>query len=385
MATLLLIIIYLSFISLGLPDAMLGSAWPIMQKELSAATSFAGVVSMIISCGTIISSLMCVRLVKKMGTGMVTVISVALTAISLLGMSFTQNAYFMCVLAIPMGLGAGAVDSALNNFVALHYKANHMSWLHCFWGLGATGGPMLMSVFLKSESGWRGGYLTTGIIQSVLVLTLIISLPVWKSFTSRQEDEQTKSLSAAGVLRMKGAKPALLVFFCYCAVELATGLWGSTYLVNSRGIDPAQAARFVSYYYLGITVGRLITGFITMKIKNSAIIRMGLVIIAAGTILFMLPLGSAGALIAMMLIGFGCAPVYPCMIHETPRRFGKEFSQSMIGIQMAVAYTGSTLMPPLCGFIAQHTSASSIPVFLCTVSMVMLFSGFYLTRDNVKR
>ncbi len=390
MATLFLVIIYLAFISLGLPDSLLGVAWPVMQVEYSTHFAAAGFVSMIISGGTIVSSLFSGIVIKRLGTGNVTFISCLMTAGALFGFSLSPSFVWLLVLAVPLGLGAGAVDSALNNYVALHYKAHHMSWLHCFWGIGATLGPIIMSAYIIRQSSWRSGYLTISILQFVLVILFFMTLPLW----NKQEKEiknqsaasdqnvtlselgiDTNKLSGLKILNIRGVKLALTTFFFYCSVELSIGLWGSSYLVNVRGIPAATAARWVSIYYGGITLGRFISGFITMKLSNTSLIRTGQMIILAGVSLLLLPLSNIFVLIGFMMIGLGCAPIFPCMLHETPKRFGKEYSSIIMGYQMGFAYIGSTLMPPLLGFIASISSIGILPICVLLYSIFMLIAS----------
>lgn len=378
MAVLLLLIIYLSFISLGLPDSLLGSVWPVMRTDLGAPLSAAGLVSMIVCGGTIVSSLFSSRLVGKFGTGRVTLLSVGMTAGALLGYSLAPSVLWLCVMAVPMGLGAGSVDAALNNFVALHYKASHMSWLHCFWGIGATSGPVIMSLFLMGKGGWKPGFLVISIIQFVLVAFLLISLPLWKKFEATEKNEdavEQRTISNREAFRLPGVKGALLAFLCYCGAELMTGLWGSSFLVEIKGLEPGKAAGFISLYYGGITAGRFLSGFLTLKFDNKTLIRMGQGICLAGTLLLLLPLPSVVSLAGLLLVGLGCAPIYPCMLHETPVRFGKEVSQSVMGLQMATAYVGSTFLPPLLGAVAEKTSILVFPFFVLVCILIMIWAS----------
>ena len=377
MLTILLIIIYIAFISLGLPDAILGSAWPLMHTDLNVPISYAGIATMIVSGGTIISSFFSEKMIRKFGTGKVTTISVLLTATGLLGIYFAPSFIWICLLGIPLGIGAGAVDAALNNFVALHYEAKHMNWLHCFWGIGATSGPFIMSLFLLNQNGWRIGYATIGIIQAILVICLFISLPLWRQFetTQKVEDEDDNDIKIKSLLKIPGAKPTLIAFFCYCAVELTTGLWASSYLVVNDGLAVELAAKWASFYYLGITVGRFIAGFLTMKLTNTQMIRIGQTICIIGAILLVLPITSVFKLIGLIFIGLGCAPIYPAMLHETPNRFGKELSQRLMGIQMATAYVGSTLIPPLFGALSKVLGLQMLPYFLLIFLIIMLVSS----------
>lgn len=390
MLTLLLIVIYISFISLGLPDSLLGSAWPILHADLSVPISYAGIISMIISGSTIISSFFSEKIIRKLGTGFVTAISVFMTAGALLGFSYAPSFVWLCVLAIPLGLGAGSVDAALNNFVALHYKARHMSWLHCFWGIGATLGPVIMSVYLNKDGQWNLGYRTIGIIQTVLVTLLFITLPLWKNVKGGEEsakDSTPKSLKIKDIFKIKGAKTAFISFFCYCALEATTGLWGSSYLVFERGINSEVAAKWISLFYLGITIGRFISGFATMKLNNQTMIRIGELLIVAGIAVLFMPFHNNILQGGFLLIGLGCAPIYPCMLHETPNRFSKSLSASLMGIQMAFAYVGSTFMPPLFGAISGVLSLNLFPVFLLIILILMILSSEHVNiavKNNKK-
>lgn len=378
MFTILLVIIYISFISLGLPDSLLGSAWPILHSNFEVPLSYAGIVSMIISGGTIISSFFSEKLIRKLGTGKLTAISVCMTAVALLGISYVPSFIWLCILAIPLGLGAGSVDAALNNFVALHYKARHMSWLHCFWGIGATLGPVIMSFFLKKDNHWELGFRTIGIIQAILVIILFVTLPIWKRATTTGENHEehgTKSLKFMDIMKIKGAKTAFLSFFCYCAIESTAGLWGSSYLVVEKGISSETAARWIALFYFGITLGRFLSGFVTIKLSNQNMIRIGEVLIVAGILSLFIPLGESFLQAGFFLIGIGCAPIYPSMLHETPNRFTKELSASLMGMQMAFAYIGSTFMPPLFGAISNKISLKLLPYFLMILLVLMVLSA----------
>lgn len=374
MTSILLVVIYIAFISLGLPDSILGSAWPSMYGGLNVPISYAGIISMIIAGGTIISSLFSDKLIRKLGTGVVTTISVAMTAIALSGFSFSHSFWQLCLWGIPYGLGAGSVDAALNNFVALHYKSRHMSWLHCFWGIGATAGPYIMGLCLTNGLRWNFGYETISIIQVVLIIGLILSLPLWKS--KREENgAQTQgmaSLSIKETIKLPGAKSILIAFFCYCSLEAATGLWASSYMVLYKGIDAKTAAKWAALFYLGITAGRFICGFITDKLGDKKMVRMGHGIALFGILFLLLPFGNVTVLMGLILIGLGCAPVYPSLLHETPDNFGADKSQSIMGMQMACAYVGSTFMPPVFGILAEHGAISLYPVYLLIFIALMI-------------
>lgn len=385
MATFFLLMIYMAFISLGLPDSLLGVAWPLMQSEFGAAFESAGLVSMVITGGTIVSSFASGAVHRRLSTGKITLISCLMTAVSLLGFSFSASLTWLLLLAVPLGLGAGSVDAALNNYVATHYKAHHMSWLHCFWGVGATIGPVIMAQYIALQNSWRNGYFTVSMIQFSLAALLFFTLPLWnrmaKEYHKVHEDPQAdeKSNNPAspsperkpGILNIKGVKFSLITFLFYCGLEASMGLWGSSFLVNVKGLPAATAAQWVSFYYGGITVGRFITGFITFRVSNRNLIRMGQMTLLGGVLLLLLPLPNTVSLIGFIIVGLGCAPLYPCMMHETPTRFGKENSQSIIGYQMAVAYTGSTFLPPILGVIAARSTIGLLPFFILTYIITM--------------
>ena len=384
MFQLLLIIIYLSFISLGLPDSLLGSAWPSMYPQLEVPVSYAGIISMIIAVGTIISSLQSDRLTRRLGTGRVTAISVGMTAAALFGFSVSGSFWQLCLWAIPYGLGAGSVDASLNNYVALHYESRHMSWLHCMWGVGASVGPYIMGYVMTGGGSWKSGYRSIALIQIVLTAILICSLPLWKGrpqiVNETGEAVEAKPLSLKEVLSIRGVKEVLLCFFCYCALEQTTGLWASSYLTLHKGVPAETAATFASMFFIGITVGRAISGFITMKLSDTQMIRLGQGIIGCGIVVLLLPLGAAASLVGFTLIGLGCAPVYPCIIHSTPAHFGAEQSQAIIGIQMASAYVGTCLMPPVFGLIANYITVKLLPVYLLAILALMIVMHEMLIR-----
>lgn len=374
MIHLLLAIIYLAFISLGLPDSLLGSAWPSMYPEFGVPVSYAGIVSMIIAAGTIVSSLQSDRMTRMLGTGRVTAISVAMTAAALFGFSITKSFWILCIWAIPYGLGAGSVDAALNNYVALHYKSRHMSWLHCMWGVGATLGPYMMGYALSNQKGWNTGYRYIGMIQIVLTAILFVSLPLWKKRDVKQtesEPVEDKALSLKQVIKIPGAKEVMICFFCYCALEQTAGLWASSYLTLYKGVAAETAASFASIFYIGITAGRALSGFVTMKLNDTQMIRLGQALIAVGIIAMLLPGTPELSLIGLSLIGLGCAPIYPSVIHSTPDHFGADKSQAMIGVQMASAYVGTCLMPPLFGILANHITVALLPFYLLIILILM--------------
>lgn len=383
MYLLLLSIIYIAFISLGLPDSLLGSAWPVMRLEFGAAIDFAGVISMIIAGSTIASSLLSDRLTRKLGTGLLTAVSVALTAVALLGFSMSTAIWQICLWAIPYGLGAGAIDAGLNNYVALHYSSRHMSWLHCFWGVGASVSPYIMGFFLANGGNWRGGYRSISIIQFVLTAGLFLTLSLWRINAQKdaQEAEEAPPVGIVKAVRIPGVFYILLAFFGYCACETTAGLWASSYLVEARGVEAETAASFASLFYLGITLGRFLNGFVADRFGDKRMIRVGACVILLGTVLIVLPLStSLLALAGLIIVGLGCAPVYPSIIHATPSNFGKENSQAIIGIQMASAYAGSTFMPPVFGLIARHISMHLFPVFLAVFTLLLIVMTERLNR-----
>ena len=368
---LLLILIYIAFISLGLPDSLLGSGWPVMHTELGVPVSCMGIISMIISGGTIISSLFSNKLTKKFGTGIVTVASVFLNVIALFGFPFSSQFWMLIIFAVPYGMGAGAIDAALNNYVALHYKAKHMSWLHCFWGVGTIVSPFIMCYALANRT-WNSGYRMVGFIQLGIAILLLITLPAWKVNQSTSQ-ESGKSVGLIGALKIKGVPFLLIGFFAYCAAEATTMQWASTYFVEVKGIAVDRAAGFTSLFYIGITVGRFISGIITDKLGDRKMILLGTVILVCGIFSLCLPVKSyIAAFIAFLVMGLGCAPIYPCIIHSTPYNFGAENSGAIIGIQMVSAYVGSTFIPPLFGLLGNAVSFSLMPVYLLFFVVLMI-------------
>ena len=386
MVHLLLAIIYLAFISLGLPDALLGAAWPSMYPQFDVPVSYAGIISMIIALGTVVSSLQSDRLTKKLGTGKVTALSVLMTAMALFGFATSHSFGMLCLWAIPYGLGAGSVDASLNNYVALHYESRHMSWLHCMWGIGASVGPYIMGYALTAGWGWNSGYHIIAVLQIVLTAILLCSLPLWKQRPAEVlqdgKVQNVKALSIREVLQLAGAREILVCFFCYCALEQTTGLWASSYLTLHKGVSADTAASFASMFYLGITVGRALSGFLTMKLNDVQMIRLGEVIIGIGVLVMLLPFGKSLSLTGLILIGLGCAPVYPCVIHSTPAHFGADKSQAIIGIQMACAYVGTCLMPPVFGLIANHITVALLPVYLLIILVLMVIMHELLCKKT---
>ena len=371
MYLLLLSVIYLAFIGLGLPDSLLGSAWPTIRVEFEVPLSYMGMVSMVISGGTIFSGLMSERITKKFGTRAVTTVSTLLTAVALFGFSTTTDFYQMCLWAIPYGLGAGAIDAALNNYVALYYNSRHMSWLHCFWGVGTIISPYIMSYAL-THTVWANGYRMVSYLQFSIVTVLLLTIPLWKiNKGNTQIEENSKVLGLRGALKIKGVPYLLTGFFAYCAAEATTMLWASSYLEGTRGVSKDKAAALGALFFIGITIGRFLAGFITDKLGDNRSIRIGTVIALFGVICTAIPIEIV-TMMGFIIIGLGCAPVYPCIIHSTPTNFGAENSQGIIGIQMASAYVGSTFMPPFFGLIANYVDLKLMPLYLAFF-LILLF------------
>lgn len=399
MYSLLLAIIYIAFVSLGLPDSLIGAGWPVMHQDLGVPVAFAGIVTMIIASGTILSSLASERLTRRFGAGVVTAVSVGLTAAALVGFSVSGSFWMLCLWAIPYGLGAGAVDAALNNYVALHYAARHMNWLHSFWGLGASISPFIMSYALTSGLGWSSAYRVVGLIQAVLTFLLIASLPLWgkvngvlppghavetdeeRAAGTEQSGKGSAHVPLAHAVRIPGVVFILVAFFAYCAVESTAILWAPTYLVTDRGIAPATAAAFASLFLLGITGGRFLAGFFADRAGDRQLIRGGFATVGLGVVMLALPLETdVLALAGLVVAGLGCAPIYPAIIHSTPVNFGRHNSQAIIGIQMAAAYTGSTLAPPLFGVVSTWAGMWTFPLFLAALAALGLLMSERLNQ-----
>ncbi len=384
MIHLLLALIYLSFISLGLPDALLGSAWPVMSEAFHVSIENVGIINLIIAGGTIISSLLSDRMTKKLGVGTITIVSVFVTAIALVGFATSPSFLVLCLWAIPYGLGGGSIDAALNNYVAVHYESRHMSWLHCMWGVGATVGPYIMGTALSYGHGYQGGYYGIFMIQAVLGIVLLFNRKAWKSSENEQQAEEIKNrkvLSLKDIICIKGVPQILIAFFCFCSIEQTTGLFASSYLVSNRGVSVELAATYASLFYLGITVGRAISGFFTMKFTDIQMIRGGQAVMFIGMIIVLCSQSSAMALIGILIIGFGSAPVYPCIIHSTPTNFGVVEAQAITGVQMASAYTGSMLTPFVFGFIAKYIGVGVYPIYLLIILICMFIMYEWLLKE----
>ncbi len=372
MYLLLLAIIYLAFISLGLPDSLLGSAWPTMRAELGVPISYMGIISMITAIGTVVSGLMSERLTKRFTTKSVTIVSVFLTAVAMVGFSFSDNMLALCLWAIPYGLGAGAIDAALNNYVALHYNSRHMSWLHCFWGVGTIISPYIMSYALTNFR-WTDGYRIVAYLQLAITVTLLLTLPLWRVNKKKETAESsTEVLGIRGALKIKGVPYLLTGFLAYCGAEFTAMLWSSSFMEGARGASKEEAAALGALFFIGMTVGRFFAGFITDRLGDNKMIRLGIAIAFVGVVAVLVPV-KAVSIAGFIIIGLGCAPIYPCIIHSTPNNFGAENSQGIIGIQMASAYVGSTFAPPLFGIIANHISIKLMPIYLAVFFAILLY------------
>lgn len=384
MIHILLLIIYVAFISLGLPDGLLGAAWPTMYMDIGVPISTAGIISMVIAFGTIISALFSDKLTYLLGAGKVTALSVAMTCVALFGFSFSDNILALLLWSIPYGLGAGSVDAALNNYVAIHYTSRHMSWLHCMWGLGASIGPYLMGYAISSSKGWDQGYKYVGAIQIVLTVVLILSLPLWKRRSnitdSSEQIDDVKPMKLTEIIKIPGVTAVLITFFCYSALESTSGLWSASYLQLTKGVDEGTSASMASLFYIGITVGRAINGFLTIKLSDTKLIRLGQGLVLMGVVILMLPLNIGFIFAGIVIVGLGCAPIYPCVIHSTPARFGVKRSQAIVGVQMASAYIGTMIMPPIFGILADSLSMIIWPFYLVTILLLMIIMHERLIR-----
>ncbi|WP_447925349.1 MFS transporter [Georgenia muralis] len=395
MYSLLLAIIYIAFVSLGLPDSLVGAGWPVMHQDLEVPVAFAGILAMIIAGGTIVSSLASERVTRRFGAGVVTAVSVGLTAAALVGFSVSGSFWMLCLWAVPYGLGAGAVDAALNNYVAQHYAARHMNWLHSFWGVGASISPFIMSYALTAGLGWSSAYRVVGLLQAVLTVVLIASVPLWGRGNpvvppGRTDDADEVRETGTGpgahvplahALRIPGVVSILIAFFAYCALESTSILWASTFLVADRDVPPATAAAFASLFLLGITGGRFLAGFFADRVGDRQLIRGGFATVGLGLAMLALPVETdVLALAGLVIAGLGCAPIYPAIIHSTPVNFGRRNSQAIIGIQMAAAYTGSTLAPPLFGVVSAWAGMWIFPLFLAALVALGLLMSERLNR-----
>ena len=377
----LLLLIYLAFISLGLPDALIGAAWPIMSGEFQVPVSYMGIVSLLISGFTVVSSLLTDRMVIRFGTGKVTAVSVALTAVGLLGFAFSGNFWLLCIWAIPYGLGAGCVDACLNNYVANHYASRHMSWLHCMWGVGAAVGPYVMGSVLTAGQSWNMGYLYIAIFQTVLTVVMLLSIPKWKSEAGAQQEEH-HHLSFRQILALPGVRAVALIFLCYGAVEAIAGHWASSYFVLHLGIGEERAAGLAAMFYLGITLGRAVSGFVTLKFNDKQMAYMGMTLVLTGLLMMLLFRIEVLCIIGFVTMGVGCAPIFPCLIHATPIQYGVSRSQAIIGVEMASFYAGTCFLPPAFGVFADLAGIGSLPLVLLAFLLCMLFLHFRFYRQS---
>lgn len=375
MATLLLIVIFIDFIGLGIPDSLFGAAWPAINSDFGLPISAANAVTVTMTVCSIISSLMSAKLTEKFSTSKIAAVSTALTAVGLFGFSISKNIYMMFFFTLFLGFGAGAIDAVLNNYVAVHYRASHMNFLHCFYGIGVTLSPYLMSLALKNRS-WQSGYHLAFIIQLVISIIAFASLPLWQKNgrLSESSDEKSEKSSFAELIKLPGIKSTWLVFFGSCALEYVGGTWSSSFLVNSRGITVDRAALFVTVYYGGIAFGRFLSGIFSSKLKPQQIILIGTILIIPAIFLVSQPFIPNLIAVGMFLIGLGNGPLYPNMVHLTPIRFGAQRSQAVMGSQMAAAYIGILSMPTLTGFLAQKFSTDIFPYCLAVLYGIMLIS-----------
>lgn len=380
MASLLMALVFLAFVSLGLPDSLLGAGWPVMHVALQVPSGWAGTISMLIAGSTIVSSLASDRLTRRLGVGLVTAGSVLLTALALWGFSLAPNFWALCVIAVPYGLGAGSVDAALNNFAAVHYSSRAMNWLHCCWGIGAAISPFIMGNALAHQMSWRGGYFTVAVVQLVLALVLMASLPLWPKRQKQAQATRERGASLAQVVALPGVRMVMLAFGMYCGLESLTGLWAASYLHAARGVAPVQAAMFASLFYLGITAGRLLAGFFADALGDHRLVLGGGMVVGGGLLAMLLPLPNVFALAGLVVVGIGCAPIYPAIIHATPINFAPEYSQAIIGVQMAAAYTGSTFVPPIFGGIGH---LGWLPWLMCGLWAMLLVSYWRMHRQVV--
>ncbi len=389
MATLLLIVIYVAFIALGIPDSLFGTAWPAIYGEFHLPISYSNFVTIICSCGGLVSGAFSARLINRFGTKWVTAVSVALTAVTLLGCAVAPNFVWFCLLMIPLGIGGGAVDSALNNYVALHFSARHMSFLHCFYGVGITVSPALLSLAITSGGGWRGGYLLATIIQSGITLLTFLSIPLWgkiKWGNSEEPEEEDKgiTLSLKEQLRLPGLVGVLGVFIFSCSLEVICGGWGSTYLVEFHGETVDAAARLLLFYYVGMTLGRFLSGVLSKRLREWQLIYTGLSVVGVGVVLVFLGIWSPVLTgVALFFVGMGNGPMYPNFMHLTPQNFGREYSQSAMSAQVTAAYTGIMLTPIIFGTLAQWVGTHIFPYFL-GVTVLLLLASIVYTRWKLR-
>lgn len=381
-------IIYLAFVSMGLPDGLLGAGWPTMYQALGVPVSYAGIITVLICSSTVASGFFSDLLIRRFGTGRVVAFCTLLTAVALLGFAHAEAFWQLCVLAVPYGLGGGSIDAALNNYVATRFKSRHMNFIHFFWGLGAAIGPYVMSGLLTDGQTWQGGYRLVGLVQTGMTIAFFATLPWWKKnplpSQEKGEEKMQSRVIKKQALRLPGVKAVLIAFICYCAVENTAGLWAASYMTLQKGITAEAAAQWTSYFYIGITAGRFVCAFVSDRLGDRKMVRIGQGLLLSGGVLMLLPGSGLMCFLGLMLIGLGCAPIFPALLHETPENFGVENSQTIMGLQMAVAYTGASLMPPLFGVIAERVSIAWYPVYMLLFMMLMVIMSERMNRQ-VKR
>ena len=380
----LLIVIYIVFISLGLPDSLFGVTWPVMHTEFGMEESFASVYGIIIGVCTGGVSFIAGKLLRRFGTGKVTFVSVLVTALGLLGMSNSPNIIAMMLFAVFLGYGAGAIDTGLNNFVSLHYEAKHMNWLHCFWGVGITVSPVIMSVFLKGEGGsWREGYGVIALIQLIIAFAVFLSLPKWKKLEGSNAEAESALAEKGGtmkeILKKKGVVLSILSLGLYCSMEFLITTWGATYIVNVLSLSPDAAAKWISVFFGGLMLGRVVAGFVSVKLSDKWLIRSGIVIAFMGICILALPLGTA-SLYGLFLMGFGCGPVFPSVLHSVPERFGSAYSADITGYHMGGAYAVGFASSIIYGYAAAATSYTFTPLLL-----LLFCAGLFAVNEAVIR
>lgn len=384
MATLLLIVIYIGYIGLGLPDSLLGTAWPLMHEELGVPVWLAGYITPVMSVFTIISSVCSSRVINRFGAGRTAAVSTALTVLGLFGFYLTPNVRFILLCAIPLGFGAGAVDAALNGYVAQHYSAMHMNFLHCSYGVGVSLSPFIMSIALEKLGSWRLGYRNAGMIQLCIAAVMFLALPLWKRVKHDEENAaefvEAETVPIHKLARIKGVPWVWLCFFCSCGIEFMCGTWGSTFLVNAKGFTADDAAQMIMFYYIGMALGRFLAGVLSQRMTSWQLIFTGFGLLAAAMMLLNLPLPPVVSCVGLFLIGLGNGPIYPNFMHLTPRNFGVEISQSVIGSQMAAANIGVMLIPFLYGQLVKITGLSSFPVYIGVLYIILVFAGAMLKR-----
>lgn len=385
MATLLVIIIFITYVGLGIPDSLFGSAWPAIYTELNLPISYSNFITGIMYTGTIVSSLMSARLTKKFGTPLVVAFSTALTAVAILGFSFSNNMLMLCLCTIPIGLGAGGIDNVLNTYVALNYKATHVNFLHCSYGVGVTLSPFLMSLALKNSNNWQGGYRIMSFFQLALTVMCFLSIPIWKKVKEQKEEagivDETKVVSIPELLKIPIARASLLIYFGSCAIESVCLAWGSTFLVNSKGLTPDKAARMITFYFIGMTLGRFLSGVLVNKISPKKIIIIGESITLIAILLTFSGSPSVAGL-GLFFIGLGNGPIFPNMTHLTPIHMGRDISQSFIGLQGAISYMSILLSPITFGLLAQYISTDVFSIFQIIAFVITVISTCVMLKHS---